>query len=185
MRIALLCAGYLILVGCISGGGAHEPNQTLSQNISQDTTIRVETILDPAVMFVERNETIALNSGRPLTTEEIQYAKKLGVQNPERVRVEYRWNFPKPNDPTLSAELGELGFGSVFEGGRATGYGIFVKPYMFDKDMIIRHELVHVLQMERLGVAAFVKQYLEEAMTYEYHSMPLEREAFEATADKR
>ncbi|MAT39870.1 MAG: hypothetical protein CL946_09740 [Ectothiorhodospiraceae bacterium] len=137
------------------------------------------------MQFQEASERLAFSKGRALTKDEAGYAAALGIEHPEKIRVRYQWRLPKPHDPELLATFKDLGFGSWLEGGRTHGYGIFVKSYFSSKSAIIRHELVHVLQAERMGLRAFTRQYLIEAMTYGYFDMPLEAEAFNKTEGER
>jgi len=65
----------------------------------------------------------------------------------------------------------------LFVGGRCCRYGIFIKPLLLNKGRIIRHELVHVRQFERLGTREFLRQYLAEIELVGYFSSPLEAEA--------
>jgi hypothetical protein len=42
---------------------------------------------------------------------------------------------------------------------------------------VLRHELVHVLQYERLGRRAFLQQYIHDGLLRGYFDSPLEAEA--------
>ncbi len=171
----------LFLAGCVFVQPLTEQEKAQLENPSQETLVRIDKILDEAVLFVRKSETEVLSDGRGLNPEEIEYASKLGINQPERIRIKYARKFPIPENNALLKEFKELGFGSWFEGGRTNGYGIFIKPRFAKNKSIIEHELVHVLQMQRMGLQAFLKQYLIEAMTVNYFNMPLEVEAFEKT----
>lgn len=145
------------------------------------TVRKVDELLRQAMVFQKTSQDLALQKGRKLTQAEVEYAVNLGIKHPEKIRVHYRWVFPKPQDKALSVEFNKLGFGSWFEGGRTHGYGIFIKSYFPYKEDILHHELVHVMQAEAMGLSMFTRQYLIEAMTYNYFKMPLEVEAFERT----
>ncbi len=167
--------------GCVSFKSKSEVASVTHLEPSTETIRKVDTILYKAMMFQKSSEKIALSEGRELTKDEARYAVELGIKHPEKIRIQYQWSLPKPHDKELLIEFNKLGFGSLFEGGRTSGYGIYVKSYFPYKSSIIRHELVHVKQAESMGLRPFTRQYLIEAMTYDYFDMPLEAEAFNKT----
>lgn len=171
--------------GCISIKFESEREKSSPVEPSREAFERTDAILDRALVFLQKSEEAALAEGRPLSNSEMSYARQLGVQHPEKVRIHHRFRFPKPEEEPVLAEFNRLGFGSVLEGGRTNGYGILIKSYFPSKHSIIRHELVHVKQMESMGQRAFLRQYLVEAMTYDYFDMPLEAEAFDRTDGER
>jgi hypothetical protein len=118
---------------------------------------------------------IVRERGRPLSVDEIELARMVGVAHPERVRVLVTDAFPKPADPRVARELSRLG--PSFEMARTTGYGIEVKPYYASSRSIYAHELTHVAQYERLGTASFDHEYLIELLTVGYARAPLETAA--------
>ena len=185
MKIYLAVIGIAFISGCISIDFKSDDNNKTLIKVSQATIDKVEAILAKAIIFVRKSENIALSKGRKLNPAETQYARALGIKHPENIRIKYQFRFPKPKDKQLLAEFNRLGFGSFFEGGRTNGYGIFIKSYFPNKKSIIHHELVHIKQMEDRGLDLFIKQYLEEAMTYDYFDIPLEVEAFKQTKGKK
>ena len=66
------------------------------------------------------------------------------------------------------------------------GHGIFIKPswlpnWVYDKDAILAHELVHVRQVEESkNYKSFVRKYLIQAFSNEYFNIPYEHEAYES-----
>ncbi len=186
-KLLILLVTSILLSGCIKI--RFVPKDAVLMPVvktpSQETIQRVNALLDKAVVFVQRSERMALNTGRKLTAAEMQYARTVGVKFPEKIRVVYGFSFPAPKDKILLKEFKALGFGSMMEGGRTNGYGIFIKRYFPKSGSILKHEFVHVRQMEqRKGVRPLVKQYLLEAMTYDYFDIPLEVEAFNQTVGK-
>ena len=174
-----------LMAGCVSFKSTSETATTAQRMPSEKTVLKVDAILDKAMAFQKTSEATALSEGRQLTKDEAEYAKQLGIKHPEKIRITHQWRFPKPLDEALLVEFNQLGFGSLLEGGRTNGYGIFIKPYFPNKSAIIRHELVHVKQAESMGLRPFTRQYLIEAMTYDYFDIPLETEAFNQTEGEK
>ena len=169
----------MLVAGCVSFKSKAEMEASSAVEPTASTMGKVDKLLHSAMIFQNASQSLALSKGRELTETEVAYAIELGVRHPEKVRIYQRWRFPKPQDKVLLAEFNKLGFGSWLEGGRSNGYGVFIKSYFPHKDATLRHELVHVMQAEKMGLWAFTRQYLVEAMTYSYFNMPLEMEAFE------
>ena len=167
--------------GCVSVKPLTELEKSNLDNPPQKIVAEVDAVIDAAVKFIDRSESKAVLGGRTLNPTETQYALELGIKSPEKVHIKVQKEFPVPEDSALLNEFEKLGFGSRFEGGRTNGYGIFLKPKYSENQSIIEHELVHVLQMERMGKRAFLRKYLLEAKTVNYFNMPLEVEAFEKT----
>jgi hypothetical protein len=57
------------------------------------------------------------------------------------------------------------------------GRGIYLQAAIADDPVVIRHELVHVRQYERLGRQLFLKRYIRECLVEGYVGAPLEKEA--------
>ncbi len=118
-----------------------------------------------------------LPQGRALSARELDVARKLGVSNPEKVRVVVLEAFPMPSDSELFVEAERYGLGSKFEGGRTNGYVIMLKPRFAENQIVLTHELVHVSQHDRMGRKAFLRRYLVEMEMLGYTRSPLELEA--------
>jgi hypothetical protein len=115
--------------------------------------------------------------GRPLTAQEMDDARRLGVLQPQDVRVVVLDVFPMPEDLELRTEAERHGLGSRMEAGRTMGHAILLKPWAADEPTLLRHELVHVAQMDRLGREGFLRRYLIELEMLGYARSPLELEA--------
>lgn len=109
----------------------------------------------------------------------MELARKLGVIQPERIRIVVLDKFPMPADPELLAEASGYGLGSYFEGGRTMGYAIMLKPRYANNPVVVSHELVHVSQHDRMGREAFLLRYLLEMEIVGYARSPLELEAYD------
>lgn len=118
-----------------------------------------------------------LEKGEPLAPEDMSFALDLEIANPEDIRVLAVKSIPLPAPQQLVKLAARWGV-PVFEpAGMALGRGI----YLLDPDSrILRHELVHVAQYQRLGgIGPFMRQYLTECLVHGYFDCPLEAEARE------
>lgn len=128
-----------------------------------------------AARWAADQERLILAAGRPLAHEERVFAGGLGISRPEEIRVLEVKRIPLPCPRRLVKLATRWGL-PVFEpAGMALGRGI----YLLDRDSrILRHELVHVAQYQRLGgIEPFLRRYLTECLTLGYLGSPLEAEA--------
>ena len=143
-----------------------------------------DALLPRAIAWCRATERRLLPQGRSLTADETRFARRIGIRSPERVRVIVRGAFPMPTDPDLVAAASHYGFGGPSEGGRTIGHAILVKPVYADNVTVISHELVHVAQIDRMGLDAFIERYLREVISTGYWQAPLEREAREGEVSR-
>ena len=118
-----------------------------------------------------------LAEGKPLNHEALAFAHELEINAPESIRVLEVKCVPLPAPRPLVKLATRWGI-PVFEpAGMALGRGI----YLLDgHSRILRHELVHVAQYQRLGgIEPFMRQYLTECLVHGYLDSPLEVEAQE------
>jgi hypothetical protein len=118
-----------------------------------------------------------LAEGQALGPRGLAFARELEITAPESIRVLEVKSVPLPAPRPLIQLAGRWGL-PVFEpAGMALGRGI----YLLDgHSRILRHELVHVAQYQRLGgIEPFMLQYLAECLVHGYLDSPLEVEARE------
>ena len=118
-----------------------------------------------------------LAEGQALGPEGLAFARQLEIAEPETLRVLEVKSVPLPAPRPLVQLAGRWGL-PVFEpAGMALGRGI----YLLDgHSRILRHELVHVAQYQRLGgIEPFMRRYLTECLVHGYLDAPLEVEARE------
>lgn len=138
----------------------------------------LEELLPLAASWAEEEEKRILADGVALTEEQLADATRVGVTQPQRVRLLMVSAIPMPEDPLLRAAGEATGLLSPFTAGLTLRYGIFVRCDFIEDRRLIAHELVHTGQYERFGsVAAFLRQYLTECVTMGYPAAPLEQEA--------
>lgn len=133
----------------------------------------------PFVMWwVRHNEKIALRMGRKLSDEELDWANKIGILHPEKVRILNVTRIPSPVPHFIEKLLQSRGYPVGNAAGMCMRYGIYAKEKYAHQKCLIAHELVHTHQFERLGgIWRFLKKYLGETMILGYANSPLEMEA--------
>jgi hypothetical protein len=132
-----------------------------------------------AVQWVTEMEKAILKHGQPLLPENRRDAQAIGVQRIDDVRIIVLQAVPVPNDPGLGQLASQTGLITERTGGMTFGHGIALKNGSSDRQLIA-HELVHVMQYERIGgIEPFLKEYVKEvAFPPGYPNGPLEREAY-------
>ena len=142
------------------------------------TPEQFERLLPLACAWAGEQEHVILRDGVPLTSAQIADARRIGVAQPERVRLRVVEEIPSPTHPDLR-RAGELtGLISPMTIGLTLRYGIFIRSDHWGERRLVVHELVHTGQYERLGgFKPFLQQYLRECITIGYPAAPMEQEA--------
>ncbi len=137
-----------------------------------------EILLPLATAWAAEEQQQILRTGVPLLEAEISEARRVGVKEPERVRLLKVETIPAPTHPSLQAACRATNFVPAMPRGLTVFYGVFVRSDYWRDRHLIAHELVHVAQYERLGgIEPFLRQYLFECATVGYAASPLEGEA--------
>ncbi|KZN30522.1 hypothetical protein N480_06075 [Pseudoalteromonas luteoviolacea S2607] len=141
------------------------------------------TLLPQYIEWAHTIESQGLEVGTGLSKRELALAKEIGIKHPEKVKIVYVEEVPFPYEnfalKTLGEALGFIGEGIV-NNAQVFGYTIYVRNGFDLNKPKFAHELVHVLQMERMGMHNVVTQHFSNLAEYGYNSAPLEVEAFEA-----
>ncbi len=146
--------------------------------------LEFKLVLPRATEWAEEQESRILAEGVPLTPTLMADARKIGVANPERVRLRVVNEVPFPKDPVLKTAAADAGLLSRQTAGLTLRYGIFIRADHWGSRRLVAHELVHTAQYERLGgFAPFLEQYLAECATEGYPHGPLEQEARQVEMD--
>ncbi|MBB5351787.1 hypothetical protein HNR46_002026 [Haloferula luteola] len=116
-----------------------------------------------------------LKVGSPLPPEALTFARQLGIHAPENLRVQFVHEVPLPLPSAMAHAFSRLGFPILSAAGMSLGRGICaVSP----DSRLLRHELVHTLQYQRLGGhLPFMRRYLRECIHHGYATAPMEIEA--------
>lgn len=144
-------------------------------------------IVPKAIAWAKDQSQGVLASGLPLTQSGVELARRVGVQEPERVRIAWVGQLPVPSDPEFQPLLDRTGIAGM--AGLTLGHAIFMVPTRTDIGLLA-HELRHVHQYEQLGgIDGFMTVYLEQVARLGYDDAPLEIDAYEhelmARASKR
>lgn len=131
-----------------------------------------------AAIWVGHHEVLIRCTGRKLSIRELAHCRRLGILNPEYIRIRVVPRVPSPVPRWIEKLCQSLGFPVGAAAGICFRYGIYIDQNYSANPGIISHELVHTLQYERLGsLEAFLRQYIFECLYHGYHDSPLEREA--------
>jgi hypothetical protein len=145
---------------------------------TQAPSSQLETLLPLAVEWATEQQNRILEEGVPLSLREFSDALKVGVKDPEQVRLLQVETIPSPTHPILKAAYQMGNLAPSTPRGLALHYGIFVRADQWRQRALILHELVHTAQYERLGgIEPFLRQYLTECATVGYHKSAMESEA--------
>ncbi len=136
-------------------------------------------IMLPFVMaWVRYHEKNALRYGRKLNDTEINWAKKIGITHPHKIRILSLKRIPTPIPHFIEKIIQKLGFPAGNASGMCMRYGIYTRQLHANNKSLIAHELVHTHQYERhSSLWNFLKLYLTETMMLGYANAPLEIEA--------
>ncbi|MDF1657959.1 MAG: hypothetical protein P1U58_10130 [Verrucomicrobiales bacterium] len=143
------------------------------------TSTFVPLLLPLGTRWAERQESLILREGRPLSEWETMWATDVGVKKPEAVRI-----LPVPRIPTPGSWFTRL-LRIFSEGptGMAVNYGIYLEASQATNPSLLVHELTHVAQFERLGgIESFLREYITQCIRDGYWESDLEIEAREAAA---
>jgi hypothetical protein len=148
------------------------------------TTQEFEMLLPLASAWAAEQERTILQSGVPLTESQLADARRVGVVQPERVRLLRVAQIPTPSHPALVAAATATHLISPNTEGLTVRYGIFIRADCWGQRRLVVHELVHTTQYERLGgFDAFLRPYLLECITPPgYPNGPMEQEAITTSA---
>lgn len=142
------------------------------------TPEQFKVLLPLACKWAEEQEKVILRDGVPLSTNQVADARRIGVAQPERVRLRVVEEIPLPTHPGLRMAAEVTGLISRMTIGLTLRYGIFIRSDCWGERRLVVHELVHTLQYERLGgFMPFLEQYLQECITIGYPAAPMEQEA--------
>ncbi len=116
-----------------------------------------------------------LAEGVPLKAVDFAFATELKIAQPENVRVLEVRQVPLPV-PDAVVRLGrKCGFRIITPVGMTLGRGIYIEKGQWG---VMRHELVHVEQYQKLGgILPFMQRYLLECLFHGYDDAPLELDA--------
>jgi hypothetical protein len=136
-----------------------------------------------AASWVRMREKEILAHGVPLSEEEMADALAIGVQRPERVRLQCVESIPTFEHRLLRPLAMVVDQFFVHTAGLTLNHGIFIRADHWRDRRLVAHELVHVAQYERFGgIRPFLKAYFRECLVPGYPLGSLEQEAIQTAA---
>ena len=142
-----------------------------------------EMLVRLATAWAAEQQQQILRAGVPLLEAEISDARRVGIKEPERVRLLEVETIPAPTHPILQAACRATNFVPAMPRGLTVFYGVFVRTDCWRDRPLIVHELAHIAQYERLGgIEPFLRQYLFECATVGYSKSSMEAEAISAAS---
>ena len=127
------------------------------------TSEQFKELLPLAAAWAQEQESMILQNGEPLTAEPMDYARKLKITCPEKVRLLPVDSIPTPSNPFLreAVEITQLLGPQTI--GLSLRYGIFIRSEsLYDASLrIIIHELVHLAEA---GVGEHINVGFDEAV---------------------
>jgi len=122
-----------------------------------------------------------LRHGEPLNAGGLTLSSRVGVAQPERIRILTVPSVPAPDDPELQQIAIEQNLIGSNTGGLTLGYGIFIVDGCLTS-RLLAHECRHVYQYEVAGsIDAFLPLYLKQIaeVTYDRASYEVDARAWE------
>ena len=131
--------------------------------IDQET---FEHLAPLAYQWAKAQEELILSRGSSLGPKAAADARKVGVQDPARVRVLVVDRIPMPENKELAEASRRSHIITDACRGVAIGYGIIIRADAWGDRELLVHQLVHVAQCERSGgLESFVREYLCDRRT--------------------
>lgn len=131
-------------------------------------------LLPKAIEWASQQEQRILKEGYALTEAQLEWARQVGVLQPELIRVMQLPRIPNPTDAELMAGMSALNFHVHRMGGLTLGYGI----YLAATERLMRHESRHVYQYEQAGgIDKFLPIYMMQIADVGYQQAPYEVDA--------
>lgn len=158
--LAMCCA--LFIAACSTTGDPSPRVMALLDNPPIEIQQKQNTLTPLTLEWYKEIEAQYLKKGRKLTSKEIKMARKIGVTNPEYVRVVILKDFPHPRNETLQNKAKQYGLGSSAESGRTMGNIIMLKARFKDERSILAHQLSYIAQQEKMGRREFVRRFIAE-----------------------
>ena len=135
------------------------------------------TLIPLAVEWAERVSAQAVTSGTPLTADEAEVARRVGVTAPEAVRIAVAEQLPFPEHPLLREAAIQVGLLGPHMAGFTLGHVVFVRTGPVSL-RLLSHELRHVAQYEAAGsIREFLPGYLAQIVHFGYEDAPYEVDA--------
>lgn len=142
-----------------------------------DLRAELPGLIPHAIQWAEATAKYAAVSGRPLDPAEMEIARRVGVAQPEEIRLFTVDEMPYPEHPMLQVAAMAIDLLGPQTLGLTLGHAVVVRRGMAST-RLLSHEFRHVHQYEQAGsIAAFLPVYLEQLLEHGYEDAPLEQDA--------
>lgn len=143
-----------------------------------DLRSALPVLIPKAIAWAEAQSENALRVGLPLTEPFLLVAQRVGVANPERIRILDVPRLPMPDDPELKQAALATGLLSPNMVGLTLGHAVLVCSGYGQDIRLLSHEFRHVYQYEQAdSIAAFLPAYLQQIVSVGYNNAPFELDA--------
>jgi len=140
-------------------------------------------LLPRAAEWLRGVSAMAERDGIALTDGLHVLARRVGVLQPERIRLLTVGALPRPGDPQLCAAAGAIGLLGEGMHGIAAGYGVLLLRGR-TSTRLLSHEFRHVRQFELAGsIERFLSDYVPQVAIYGHADAPLEVDAMRHETD--
>ena len=137
----------------------------------------LETLLPLAIKWAQAHNEIVQQKGTPLTPEQIDIAKQVGVTHTGKVRILEVEKIPFPENEKLNEATTRIGFLSDEMKGLTLGHSVYILRG-HNSNHLLSHELRHVYHYEVFGsIPEFLVEYLKQIVLVGYENSPLEQDA--------
>jgi len=134
-------------------------------------------LLPRATGWLRGVSSMAAQHGIALTDGLHVLARRVGVRQPERIRLLTVAGLPQPDDPQLRAAARAIGLLGEGMHGMVAGYGVLLLRGR-GSTRLLSHEFRHVRQFELAGsIERFLSDYVPQVAIYGPADAPLEVDA--------
>ncbi len=142
-----------------------------------DLLYQLQSLLPLAIKWAEEHSEKIQIEGIPLTTEQSEIAKQVGVSSPEKVKILEVEKIPFPENKELSEAATQTGFLSNEMKGLTLGHSIYIRSG-HNTNQLLSHELRHIYQYETFGsIPEYLVEYLKQIVLVGYENSLLEQDA--------
>jgi hypothetical protein len=143
-----------------------------------DLAAALPALVPRAIGWAEHQSQVAIERGLPLQEPGLALALRVGVRQPERIRVSVVDRLPIPDDVILRSAAIQTGLLGPNMIGLTLGYAVLICRGHEARSRVLSHEFRHVHQYEVAGsIAGFLPRYLRQIVAYGYANAPLEIDA--------
>ena len=138
---------------------------------------QLPTLLPRILAWANAQAAHIVLDGDPPNAAGLTLASRVGVAQPERIRILSVPTVPAPEDPELQQIAIEQNLIGPHTAGLTLGYGIFIVDGCLTP-RLLAHECRHVYQYEVAGsIEAFLPLYLQQIAEFSYDRAPYEVDA--------